>query len=547
MKKIFLSSLVGLTVLLGLGPFEFLLAGVFHSAILFYLSRKLKTHKEILKFSFIISFFITIFTFQWVVYSVYLLSGNFIYTIISFIIYVFISNLKIYFLFLILFFSKKRILIIFTFPILFFLTDRFVFQIFPWYYGNLIAGNIYLRQFASIAGVYGLSIIAGIFGVLINLIYIFIKTKKFKFKRVFLIYVSLIFLVISFGIHKVYFSKPETFKIVKIAMIQPATKRASIENKNDENFAKDSITDVFNLSLKSILVENFSLDIIAIPESAVPFHGTRIQSETEPKKVYSKTFHGVVQFLSKYSRATVVYNELDVLGKEKNLISSVIPTKKEKFSYTKRILLPFGEYLPFENYFPFLRELFPEAGNYSSGKYSLNLPYTKQLRTFPKKFDVNVLKQIEKPEILEQDLKSQEDFEERKFLGLICYEAMYSETVRESFQVKPEVNPDFILNLTNDSWFGEYLENYQHDSVVKLRAVEFGKAFVRPTLTGVSTAYNFLGEELVAPSQIGDKTYRILDVPIYYYITPYIILGDGLSYIFIFLLGVMGIRWRKIF
>lgn len=542
MKKFILANILGLTVLLGLGPFEFFFAGIIHSSVLFYLSTNFKSKSEIFKTSILISFFISIYTFQWVFYSVYLLSGKIFYALISFLVYVLISNIKIYFLFLGIYFLKKRFSTILIFPILLFLTDRFVFQIFPWYFGNLISGNIFLKQFASISGVYGLSFMSGIFGVLFYISFISIKSKRMRLKKIALVYSILCLFLFCLGFYKIEFFKPEISKYIKIGMIQPATRRASLENKGDENFAKESIADTFNIALKSIFSENFSLDILAIPESAIPFHGTRIQSENESKKIYSKTFHGIVQFLSKYSGSTVVFNELDNLDGEKNLISSIIPSSKEKFSYSKKILLPFGEYLPFEKEFPFLRRIFPEAGNYSKGENDHLLRYTKQLNPSVKKFSVEDLKQVEFPEKLESLIEAKNKFEEGNFLGLICYEAMYSENTRDFFKID---KIDFILNLTNDSWFGEYLENYQHDSVVKLRAVEFGKSFIRPTLTGVSSAYNYLGEELIPPSKILDKTYRIVDVPIYENRTIYTSFGDLFSWVFVLLFGIFSFRTKK--
>src|SRR5690606_21675085 len=48
-------------------------------------------------------------------------------------------------------------------------------------------------------------------------------------------------------------------------------------------------------------------------------------------------------------------------------------------------------------------------------------------------------------------------------------------------------HPDFLLNLTNDSWYGDTAEPYQHLFLAKWRAIEFGIPMVRSTNTGITS------------------------------------------------------------
>ena len=217
-----------------------------------------------------------------------------------------------------------------------------------------------------------------------------------------------------------------------------------------------------------------------------------------------------------------------------------MPTSTKTQSSSKQILLPFGEYLPLEKEFPWLRIIFPEAGNYEIENQLTLLPYTlkKDYAYNPKKnFSIESIQMINSPELILQNLADEKELEQRNFLGLICYEAMYTNLVWDFFRQHKDI--DFIINSTNDSWFGNYLENYQHDSVVKLRGVEFGRYFIRATLNGVTTSYNHLGEEIIPPSIIDAKTFRLVDAKVLKEKTFYAEYGSILTWIMSFLLLVL--------
>jgi len=51
---------------------------------------------------------------------------------------------------------------------------------------------------------------------------------------------------------------------------------------------------------------------------------------------------------------------------------------------------------------------------------------------------------------------------------------------------KLNFNSNFIVNITNDLWFGKYLGPYQHYYLTKLRAAEFNKPIIRVSNNGIS-------------------------------------------------------------
>ena len=77
----------------------------------------------------------------------------------------------------------------------------------------------------------------------------------------------------------------------------------------------------------------------------------------------------------------------------------------------------------------------------------------------------------------ERYLRLEENF---TILPVICYEIIYFWKLLQSN------NTNIIINITNDSWFGDFLGPYQHFYFTKLRSAEFNKPLIRVSGNGVS-------------------------------------------------------------
>ena len=108
--------------------------------------------------------------------------------------------------------------------------------------------------------------------------------------------------------------------------------------------------------------------------------------------------------------------------------------------YDKNYLLIFGEYLPFSDLFPFLKRWFPESGDFRPGR------------------TVEVF-----------------DLHGTRIGVMICYEDIIPAFTRRLH----EKNPDLLVNITNDAWFGHTTEPYQHLGLATFRAIENRRFLVR--------------------------------------------------------------------
>jgi apolipoprotein N-acyltransferase len=132
--------------------------------------------------------------------------------------------------------------------------------------------------------------------------------------------------------------------------------------------------------------------------------------------------------------------------------------------YHKTILMPFGEYTPLSDWFPWLQEINHTAGNFIAGNstkvFSYNLSDGRQVKLSP----------------------------------LICYEDVVPRLAQQAAASGAQI----LINQTNDVWFGNTVAPYQHHMIASFRAIENRRFLLRSTNTGVTAVVDPLGRTLAA-------------------------------------------------
>ena len=218
-----------------------------------------------------------------------------------------------------------------------------------------------------------------------------------------------------------------------IRIVQPAQSAVyKVPTSKDEahNIAKQKIRDLFVWATDD---KEDHPDLIVFPETAYPYT--------------------VVDNMFPLSR---ILNTNVVMGansyKDGNIFNSMVVADKTgvvKNLYSKSHLVPFGEYRP-------LGDIIPTPGLLTPGN-------GKEIITVS---------------------TNKGDF---TFAPAICYEIIFSDSL-----VPRGVNPDAIINITNDTWFGLTPGVYQHLDMVRRYAIESGLPIIRANYSGISA---FIGSD----------------------------------------------------
>jgi len=190
--------------------------------------------------------------------------------------------------------------------------------------------------------------------------------------------------------------------------------------------------------------ENWGSDLIIWPETSVP-----------------ALFHQVEPFLKKIAEEARMNSSELLVGlpvyniKSKQHFNSMMSLGMNEGFYDKRHLVPFGEYLPLKEYLGGVIDFFNiPMSNFSAGER-----------------DSTVLTVAGQPAGIS-----------------ICYEDVFGEEIVDAL---PDAT--FLINTSNDAWFGDSAAAHQHLEIAQMRALETARYLVRSTNTGVSAFINEKG------------------------------------------------------
>lgn len=221
--------------------------------------------------------------------------------------------------------------------------------------------------------------------------------------------------------------------------------------QGDMNIYQQIVERYYQLSVKDAEEKP---ELIIWPETAYPYLLSLEAMKAAPKRTMPSN---VLRSLEK-TGAHLLTGGYDknskVRGQEYNSAFLFSPDPSINNVYHKRKLIPFGETLPFGPLNPYLKSFAENIAFFGEGEKWTQFEFSKAQNSF-------------------------------RFITPICYEILSPSFMREYLNEQP--NTDFIVNLTNDSWYGDTSEPYQHLFLAKWRALEFQKPIVRTTNNGVTS------------------------------------------------------------
>jgi apolipoprotein N-acyltransferase len=327
---------------------------------------------------------------------------------------------------------------------------------FPWnVYGMMLAGQPQVAQIASVVGLYGLTLVS----VAIGAAPATLGTAERPWARWRAPVIALLAVagLVGFGLWRVPAGPAPLVAGVKLRLMQPNLPQdAKFNARNGEAILNQY------LALSDRATSPATPGVQAVthliwPESAFPFllgrtpqALSRIAALLPPNTTLITGAARAGELLPGESRPPI-FNAIQVVDDEGAIVSS----------YDKVHLVPFGEYLP-----PVLERLIRSVGlsefvsvpgGFAAGTRRLPLA----IRGLP------------------------------PAAPLICYEVVFPA------EVAPQgPRAGFMLNLTNDGWFGQTSGPYQHFAQARLRAIEEGLPLVRVANTGISAVTDGYGRVL---------------------------------------------------
>jgi len=382
-------------------------------------------------------------------------------------------------------------------------------QVFPWYFGTCLDSVLVLYQTADLFGVCGLSFVA--VAILHIPYWLWQHRQKLwtNHKLAFMRLLAFLVFIITYGIGALnkYNNEPApNKKSVGITLVQSNTTMEKFYGATlsaQERLAE--FQNIVELSEEALRQHSQKPDLVVWPEGAVHF----------PILNYRLIFNTISDLARRYQVfLTAGSAELDgkhPSGRPRYYNTQFVlnPQGEIVGKYRKIVLLAFGEYIPFLDTFPFLENWLPETiSNFTRGTEKPIFSISENIHWLP----------------------------------LICYEDIISNFI-SGFGHR---QADFMVNVTNDGWFGKSPASHLHKQMARPRTVEYRKPLVRALNTGSSQIIDAAGRTISRETGIYTREYinSTLYLPEKPPITVYSIIGNWPVYGLIFIVGLLWVKMK---
>jgi apolipoprotein N-acyltransferase len=352
-----------------------------------------------------------------------------------------------------------------------------LFSGFPWNdLGMAFGANLVLAQIASLVGLHGLTFLTiAIFAAPATLWRV--RESRFDLGPTVVAALALA-LIAAFGEFRLSAPASPTVPGVKLRLIQPNV------GQDDASFAPENgeaiLRRYLELSDRATAPDRSGVkDVTHLiwPESPFPFILSREPQAVSDIAGYLRggatLMTGAARREDGGSGPPRYFNSIEIVGR--NGLSSE--------RYDKQRLVPFGEFMPFASLLKkaHVTQFVDIPGGFEpgSGRRLLHVPGLPDA------------------------------------MPLICYEAIFPIEIGDL--VSGAERPGWLLNVTDDVWFGQTAGPYQHFAQARLRAIELGLPLVRDANSGISAVIDGLGREIVASPLGADG---VLDAELPQALTP---------------------------
>ena len=335
---------------------------------------------------------------------------------------------------------------------------------FPWLYLGYSALDTWADGWAPVAGVFGLSLICTFSASCLYLAYMRRHTQAY------LIYGTMIaaLWLIGWQLQQAKWVAPAREQPLTVAIVQ-----ANIPQ--ELKWRSEYYQPTLNLYQK-MTEPLLGTDIVMWPESAIPSYYQRATDFLDPlaQQAAEKNTALITGIPWRETDSGEYYNSIVALGQGSG-------------HYHKQRLVPFGEYVPLENWLRGLIGFFNlPMSAFSSGDKDQAPLLAHDFRLSP----------------------------------FICYEIVYPDLVRDYAR-----NADLMLTISNDSWFGSSIGPIQHLQMARMRALENGRYLIRATNNGISAIINEQGKITARSEQFVRTTLRG-EVQVLIGSTPFSLIGS---------------------
>lgn len=359
-----------------------------------------------------------------------------------------------------------------------------MFTGFPWLNPGYSQVTGPLSGYAPLLGVYGVNWLVATMAGLLALLFLHWKTPR----RIQYLLALIVIPVSGLALHQLSWTDPLGSPL-KVSLVQGNIPQ-------DQKWQPGQLQNTLAVYTE-LTADNWDSDLVVWPEAAI-------------STWYHNVETGFLRGLEQQARATntdmligIPYYDFTNKTKYNSVVSL---SDGQRNFYHKQHLLPFGDYLPFEHSLRGLIQFFDLPMSSFTPGGALQAPLSVNGHS------VSVS---------------------------ICYEDVFGEEIIRTLPVA-----SMLVNVSNDSWWGDTIGPHQHMQIAAMRALETGRPLLRATNNGVTAVADFKGNITYSLPQF---TTAVLNAEVQPRrgSTPYVVLGNTLAVLLMSLSLIAVLIWRK--